>query len=473
LSRDRPGGEPLDLFGSLDEAFEPAGEEPEPSGEYLEPSGKQLESTGKELESDGPPAAVPSAEEAEPTDPGPRIWSVSELNARARAVLQGAFDPVWVSGEIANWTRARSGHCYFTLKDESAQVRCVLWKRDAARLPADPEEGMQVRAFGEVGLYEARGEFQLSVRTLEAEGGEGLWKIAFEKLRRALELEGLLDPARKRPIPPFPRVVGVVTSPTGAAIRDILRVIARRAPWTRVVVRGARVQGEGSSAEVARALDALGRSGLCDVIIVGRGGGSIEDLWAFNEEPVARAIAQCPVPVISAVGHETDTTISDLVADLRAPTPSAAAEAAVPDRESVEALLRKVEPRLSRGLRSVVERRKARVREVNLRLLRSLERRLEPSRRALDRGWDRLAWAARKAIGVRRERLGRLAAGLEAMSPLETLARGYAVPVSPEGRTLRRVQDFSPGEQFSLRVLDGLVVSRVDSIEPLEVEDDG
>jgi exodeoxyribonuclease VII large subunit len=212
---------------------------------------------------------------------------------------------------------------------------------------------------------------------------------------------------------------------------------------------------------------------MCDVIIVGRGGGSIEDLWAFNEEPVARAIARSPVPVISAVGHETDTTISDLVADLRAPTPSAAAEAAVPDRESVEALLRKVEPRLSRGLRSVVERRKARVREVNLRLLRSVERRLEPRRRALDRGWDQLAWGVRKVIASRRERLGRLSAGLEAMSPLETLARGYAVPVSAEGRTLRRVGDFVPGAEFTLRVLDGRVSSRVQSVEPSEVEDDG
>ncbi len=447
-------GEPLDLF------FDGPPAEPSP---------------GASAQSDPENASEPEPEAQEiPVEAGsePRIWSVGELNARVRNVLTDSFPPLWVSGEIANWTRARSGHCYFSLKDEAAQVRCVLWRRDAERLPVDPEEGMQVRAFGEVGLYEARGEFQLSVRTLEAEGGEGLWKLAFEKLRRTLEGEGLLDPGRKREIPAFPQTVGVVTSPTGAAVRDILRVIGRRAPWTRVVIRGARVQGEGSAAEVASALDALGASGLCDVIIVGRGGGSIEDLWAFNEEPVARALARCPVPVISAVGHETDTTISDLVADLRAPTPSAAAEAAVPDREAVESLLRKVEPRLARGLRGVVERRAGRVRELNLRLLRGMERRLEPPRRALDRANGRVAWAMRKIIGGRRERLGRLAAGLEAMSPLETLARGYAVPLAEDGQTLRSVRNFVPGKRFTLRVSDGTVASRVEETERLEEGND-
>ena len=401
-------------------------------------------------------------------DVEPTIWSVSELNSRVRSVLAASFESVWVSGEVANWTRARSGHCYFSLKDESAQVRCVLWRRDAERLLLDPEEGMQVRVLGEVALYEARGEFQLVARTLESEGGEGLWKLAFEKLRRALEVEGLLDPSRRKPIPRFPATVGLVTSPTGAAVRDVIRVIGRRAPWTRVVVRGARVQGAGSSEEVAAALDALAGTGLCDVIIVGRGGGSIEDLWAFNEEPVARAIARCPVPVISAVGHETDTTISDLVADLRAATPSAAAEAAVPDRESVEGLLRKVAPRLARGLRSVVERRQARVREFGVRMHRAMERRLEPPRRALDRGWGRLGWGMRKLLGNRRERLGRLSAGLEAMSPLETLARGYAVPSAPDGRLLRNLKDFTPGDRFVLRVSDGEIHSVVERAEVLE-----
>ena len=252
----------------------------------------------------------------------PRIWSVAELNRAVRGLLEFEFPPLYVAGEVANWKRASSGHCYFTLKDEAAQLRCVMWRSDATRLPIDPEEGMRVRAFGSATLYEARGDFQLNVRSLEGEGEAGLWKLAFEKLRARLEAEGLLDPARRRPIPAFPRSVGVVTSLSGAALRDILTVIGRRAPWTRVVLYGTRVQGEGASLEIAAAIGKLGGSGEVDLLIVGRGGGSIEDLWAFNEEPVARAIAECPVPVISAVGHETDVTIADLVADLRAPTPT-------------------------------------------------------------------------------------------------------------------------------------------------------
>ncbi|MEX0843581.1 MAG: exodeoxyribonuclease VII large subunit, partial [Gemmatimonadota bacterium] len=210
--------------------------------------------------------------------PEPPVWSVSELNLALRTLLEGAFHEVRVSGEIANWTRARSGHCYFTIKDESSQLRCVMWRRDAVRLPLEPEEGMSLRVHGRVTLYEARGELQIQVREVLDEGGEGLWKIAFERLRRTLESEGLLDPAQRRPLPRFPRTVGVVTSPTGAALRDILSVLRRRAPWTRVLLRGARVQGEGAAAEVAHAIGVLGGSGLVDVVIVARGGGSIEDL---------------------------------------------------------------------------------------------------------------------------------------------------------------------------------------------------
>ncbi len=220
---------------------------------------------------------------------------------------------------MANWKRAGSGHCYFTLKDESAQLRCVMWRGEAARLPMDPEEGMRVRVFGQLTLYEARGDYQLSVRTLEGEEGEGLWKLAFERLRSKLEQEGLLLPERKRALPRFPQTVGVVTSLTGAALHDILTVLRRRAPWLQVLVRGTRVQGEGAAQEIADALRVLGGSGRVDVVIVGRGGGSLEDLWAFNEEPVARAVAECPVPVVSAVGHEVDVTISRSGGGLQGP----------------------------------------------------------------------------------------------------------------------------------------------------------
>jgi exodeoxyribonuclease VII large subunit len=402
--------------------------------------------------------------------PGPRVWSVSEINSALRALLEETLPDLWISGEVANWTRARSGHCYFTLKDDKAQLRSVMWRPQAARLPIDPEEGMRVRVHGSVTLYEARGETQFVVRELEAEGEEGLWKIAFERLRKQFEAEGLLDPARKRPLPRFPRTVGIVTSPTGAALRDILSVIGRRAPWTRVLLRGARVQGEGASAEVAAGIRALAAHGGVDVLIVGRGGGSIEDLWAFNEEPVLRAIVECPVPVISAVGHETDVTLSDLVADRRAPTPSAAAEAAVQDGGALLEVLARVRPRLAGGLRGQVERRRLRLERAGTRVERAMARLLDPRRAALERLEGRLARATRDGVQRRRERLATAAARIEALSPLSTLRRGYAVPRSPDGRVLRVSEDFRAHPDFHLRLVDALVDARVTGIRPDPLE---
>jgi exodeoxyribonuclease VII large subunit len=415
----------------------------------------------------------------------PEVLSVSELNRAVREVLQGAFPPLWVSGEVANWKRAGSGHCYFTLKDESAQLRCVMWRHDAARLPMDPEDGMEVRVHGAVGLYEARGEYQMNVRRLEAVGEEGLFRQAFEKLKAQLEAEGLLDPARKRPIPRMPITVGVVTSTTGAALRDVLTVIRRRAPWTRVLVQGSRVQGVGAGEEVARAISTLGTSGRVDTLIVGRGGGSIEDLWAFNEEPVARAVAACPVPVISAVGHETDVTISDLVADLRAPTPSAAAEAAVPDGEAMAQWLAGAPPRLETALRTMVRRRREAVTQGLPRLRRAVHVLLEPRRSRVGQAHERLARAVRGqierrrravdvrprlvramqvAVDARRRLLAGMAGRLDALSPLATLERGYAVPLTEDGHVLRGVDDFPPGRTFRLRVADGRVGCTADQI---------
>ncbi|MEX0856378.1 MAG: exodeoxyribonuclease VII large subunit [Gemmatimonadota bacterium] len=390
-----------------------------------------------------------------------RIWSVLELNRTARTLLEAEFPELWVGGEVANWTRARSGHRYFTLKDDQAQLRCVMWKRDAERLPVDPEEGMQIRVFGGLTVYEVRGEYQFSVRRLEGEGAEGLWRLAFERLRSRLAEEGILDAARKRAIPRFPATVGIVTSSSGAALHDILTVIRRRAPWTRVVLRASRVQGEGAAAELAEALRTLAASGEVDVIIIGRGGGSIEDLWAFNEEPVARAIAASPVPVISAVGHEVDVTIADLVADLRAPTPSAAAEAAVPDRKAVQERLAGARPRLARALRRQTEHRRQRISEVRGRVIRGAQRLMEPHRRMLERHTDRSLRAARRLIQVRRERIGHLGARVDALSPLSTLKRGYAIPLSAEGRLLRRAMDFRQEPPFELRVVDGRIRCQV------------
>ncbi|HEX9886616.1 MAG TPA: exodeoxyribonuclease VII large subunit [Longimicrobiales bacterium] len=387
----------------------------------------------------------------------PEVWTVSQVNRAARLALEGGFRNLWVSGEVGSWTRAGSGHCYFTLKDRTAQLRCVMWRTEAARLPMDPDEGMEVRVQGGLTVYEARGEYQLQVRRLEAAGEEGLWRLAFEKLRTRLDAEGLLAPERKRPIPRFPKAVGVVTSASGAALRDILTVIRRRAPWTRVVLRSARVQGEGAAVEVANALRALDRSGLVDVVIVGRGGGSIEDLWAFNEEPVARAVAESSVPVISAVGHEVDVTISDLVADLRAPTPSAAAEAVVQDGRVLLDGLRVLPARLTRALRSAVERRRDLVARGRRRLEQGVALILEPRRRVVAEGTERLARGIMVLMEARRRRLAAFVDKLEALSPLATLRRGYAVALAEDGRVLRGVRQFREGAPFVLRVADGRV----------------
>ena len=391
----------------------------------------------------------------------PRVWSVTQVNRAVRGLLEDTIESLWIGGEVANWTQARSGHCYFTLKDEQSQLRSVMFKTEAETLLADPAEGTTVRAFGGLTLYEARGEYQLVVRRLEVQDAEGLWRQAFERLRLKLEAEGLLAPERKRALPRFPTAVGVVTSLAGAALADILTVVRRRAPWTRVVVRGARVQGEGSGDEVAEAIAVLGGSGLVDVLIVGRGGGSLEDLWAFNEEVVARAIVACPVPVISAVGHEVDVTISDLVADVRAPTPSAGAEAAVEDGEGLSDALGVTRTRMSGALRAITFRRRE-VLGVRLgQLRRSGVGLVQPRREAVSRTGDRMESAVRGIATLKKARLTEVAGKMDVLSPLATLGRGYALPQDVSGRILRTVEAFEKGDRFSLRVSDGSVPCEV------------
>jgi exodeoxyribonuclease VII large subunit len=405
----------------------------------------------------------------DPPRPEKSVWTVSEINRAVRGLLETSLPPLWISGEVANWKRAGSGHRYFTLKDEAAQLRCVMWRGEAARLPTDPAEGMRVRAHGQLTLYEARGDYQLVVRSLEGEEGEGLWKLAFDRLARKLEEEGLLAPERKRPIPRIPQCVGLVTSTTGAAVHDILTVLRRRAPWVRVLVRGTRVQGEGAAEEISDAVRTLGGSGLPEVLIVGRGGGSREDLWAFNEEPVARALADCPVPTISAVGHEVDVTISDLVADLRAPTPSAAAESVAPDVEEVLRHFRAAGERLARGLRRGVDGRRRLLENGEAGLRREGRGLVEPRRKALESARAGLYRAVHSTVASRRNLLARLSGKVDALSPLSTLRRGYAVPLGPGGRVLREVRDFSPGEVFQLRVVDGRIGCEVRDIQQEEV----
>ena len=400
-------------------------------------------------------------------------WTVARLNRRARFLLEQGMSALWVAGEVGNWRRTAAGHRYFTLKDETAHIGAVMFASDARRLPADPEDGTRVRAFGSVTIYEARGRYQLRVRRLTAEDGEGLWRRAFEQVRRKLAAEGLMDPARRRALPACPACVGVVTSATGAALHDILSVIGARAPWTRVLLRGARVQGDGAAEDVARAIDEIGRSGRADVILVGRGGGSLEDLWAFNREEVARAIAACPVPVVSAVGHEVDVTIADLVADLRAPTPSAGAEAVVPDRAVLARRLADLRPRLSTGLRRYVHRHRDRLESRVGRLHRGIDGVIGPrTARVLDRG-ERLAEAMRARLASRRARMESASGRLNALSPLATLGRGYAVPLDPSGRVLRNIAGFPQGSSFDLRVVDGRVGCNVTGTRPDEPSEPG
>ena len=366
-------------------------------------------------------------------------WSVAELTRRARSIVEAGLPAVWVKGEISGFKAYGSGHWYFTLRDKAAQLRCVMWSKDNQRLPAAPEDGLQVYAFGTPTVWEERGEFRLTVRQLLSTEAGGLWQVAFEKAKAALLRDGLLDPARKRAVPPYPRRIAVVTSADGAAFRDIVAVVEQRWPGVDLLLVPTRVQGEGADREVCSALALLSRIPKLDVAIVGRGGGAKEDLWTFNSERVARAVAAVPVPVISAVGHETDVTLCDLVADLRAPTPSAAAAAATPDRTELLEALDRLAGALTRALAA-------------------------PTRHAgerLERAGDRLSGVMHRSLERFGARVSAGAAHLDALSPLRVLERGYAVARSPDGKVLRRVAQFTSGSAFRLRVTDGEIPARV------------
>ncbi|HEY0674249.1 MAG TPA: exodeoxyribonuclease VII large subunit, partial [Longimicrobiales bacterium] len=367
-----------------------------------------------------------------------RPYTVHRLNALIKGTLETRLPPLWVIGEVSDWKQWSNGNIYFSLKDKRASVRCVMWSRDAQRLPAHPRVGMQIRVFGHVTVYEQRGDLQLQAHALEAEAAGGLWKIRFEKVRARLEAEGLLAPERKRGLPRFPIAVGVVTSAEGAAVHDIINVVRKRAPWVKLLLSSARVQGEGAAIDIANAIRRLDGTEV-DVIIVGRGGGSSEDLWAFNEEIVARAIAASSVPVVSAVGHETDITIADLIADVRAPTPSAAAERVVPDREMMLREFQTVQQRMHNAARRRVTQARSYLESVTRDMLRNL----------------------RMLTREREQRMRASAGKLEALSPLAALSRGYSVALAEDGRVLKRTAEFVPGSAFVLRVSDGAVDCRV------------
>ena len=448
-----------------------------------------------------------------PPAPGPtrRILTVSELTRGVRLLLESKYAEVWVEGEISNARLWKTGHLYFTLKDESAQMKAVMFRSALRHQRFRPDDGQHVIARGRLSVYEPKGEYQIICEHLEPHG-LGALQLAFDQLRKQLSQEGLFDEGRKRPLPSLPRKIGVVTSLDGAAIRDIINVLSRRYPNVHVVIGPARVQGDGAASEIVRAMQALGRIPGIDVIIVGRGGGSVEDLWAFNEEPVARAIANMPVPVISAVGHETDYTISDFVADRRAPTPSAAAELVVVQKDEITARILRLGERLRAAVRDGLQRRRTlvhrlearpglagwparvalhgrRVDEVSHQLtrvarsgLRRLERRVHEWRlrlevldlgRRLGRIRTRLAeargglTAAARATHRGRDAQLRVATGrLETLSPLAVLARGYAVCWDAErSQIIRDAAAVSPGQHIHVTLDRGALDCEVKKAE--------
>jgi exodeoxyribonuclease VII large subunit len=390
--------------------------------------------------------------------PGIRTWSVGGLTQYIKEVLE--FDPelqdVTVRGEISNLTRAASGHLYFTLKDADAALSCVMWRSAAGRLSWQPEQGAAALAQGHISLYPARGSYQLYVDRLQP-AGLGDLHARFEQLRERLRAEGLFDAERKQPLPAFPRVLGVVTSPQAAALRDVLNVLRRRYPLVQVVLAPTLVQGDQAPPQIVAALQALDARQDVDLILLVRGGGSLEELWAFNDEQVARAIAACRRPVVSGVGHETDFTIADFVADLRAPTPSAAAELAVPD----QADLRQRVGVLGGQLLGMVDRRLERARQALVGWQQAL-RRLSPQGRvdAQRQQVDDLTRQAGRALGhsvaLRRSVLSGLEARLAALSPLATLERGYAIVRRADtGAVVHRVSQVQAGDALAIRVQDG------------------
>ena len=383
------------------------------------------------------------------------VLTPSQLNTLARSLLEDAFPLVWVEGELGNVSRPASGHLYFTLKDARAQVRGALFKPKSQWLKFVPREGLRVLARGRLTLYEARGEYQLVLDHME-EAGEGALRRSFEELKAKLAAEGLFASERKRPLPRFVRRLGVITSPTGAAVRDIVSVLGRRCPLLEVEILPVQVQGATAAAGIAGMLARAGASGRYDTLLIARGGGSLEDLWAFNDEALARAIAASPVPVVSAVGHETDFTLADFAADVRAPTPSVAAELLVPDRDELRRRVATLQARLHRQQRQQLRQAMQRADRAGLRLeaqrprgrLDLLCRRQADSLRRLGAAWQR-------RLEREQSRLRGLARSLETVSPLATVARGYALLQHEDGRLIRSTAQADVGDRVEARLADG------------------
>jgi len=389
------------------------------------------------------------------------ILTVTQLTHQIKDLLEGNFPDVWVEGEISNLTVPQSGHAYFTLKDERSQVRVVLFRSSQRHLRFTLQHGMQVICRGRVGVYEPRGEYQLVLEYIEPKGIGALQK-AFEELKARLEKEGLFDPDRKKPLPILPGRIGIVTSPTGAAIRDILKVIKRRHPRMGILIYPVPVQGPEAAPAIVEAIAYFNRERNADVLIVARGGGSLEDLWAFNEEAVARAIISSTVPVISAVGHETDYTIADFVSDLRAPTPSAAAEMVVESEEGFREQVGSLESRLFRGMRLLIERLRALLREKSG-LLIDPRKRLQQIAQRTDELVHRMTVGMLHHLRRDRSRVRELAGGLDHLNPLAILSRGYSVTRKlPAGAILKDAVSIRPGDTILTVLHEGELVSKVE-----------
>lgn len=423
-----------------------------------------------------------------PAEPPPRPWTVSELTKRIRWVLEEKFPEVWVCGEISNFRAAPSGHVYFTLKDSEAVLSCVLFREESSRITFAVADGQEVIARGRVTVYDARGQYQLVVRDLQPRGSGSLYQ-KFEAMKRRLAAEGLFDLARKRSLPIFPERIGLVTSLAGAVVQDFLRILRRRAPGIRVEIRDVRVQGATAAEEIASAIRAFGEKGRVDVVVIARGGGSIEDLWAFNEEVVARALAACPIPTVSAIGHETDFTIADFVADLRAPTPSAAAEMICRDWAQWEEVITGYEHRLHQSVarqlrfwtekverfrshyafrepRQVLERLCQRLDEKMWALTGAAERNLQERVRRLEILQERWQWnLPKRRMEQIREQLQFLGEKLAALGPQGTLKRGYALVWDLEGRIVREADAKLLGKRVFIDVFRGRLKARVEEVE--------
>jgi exodeoxyribonuclease VII large subunit len=440
--------------------------------------------------------------EVAPTPAGPRVLTVAELNRLARTALEQHLPLSWVAGEISNFKRYDSGHCYFTLKDETAQVDCVMFRQKAMLLGWQPESGMQVEVRACATLYEARGKFQITVEAMRRAGLGALYE-AYERLKARLQQEGLFDPARKRALPRFPRTLGIVTSPQAAALRDVLTILKRRAPALPVIVYPTPVQGEGAGARIAHAVRTAGRRAECDVLILCRGGGSIEDLCAYNDEALARAIHACPIPTVSGVGHETDFTIADFVADVRAPTPTAAAQLASPDRLETCEQLRQLELRFARTIKRMLEDRMQRLDYLSKCLvhpgdrLRSQMQHLTHLANRLCGSWKRYAeaqvWevrgsaralaavrpdidalerersdlvrrlrdAARARLAGEASRLTMLESHLKHLNPELVLERGYSIAADASGAIVRDAAQLSRGDELSVTFARGSAATTV------------